>query len=389
MSDRRDILQLDLRKALSRRLLSMHRRRSWRGPIYWKQDRRQRDLALLTSQLIAIVRCNAPLASGLERAIEDAPSFKLAQVMITLADDLRAGFGLSHALALCPRFFPAWYVDLVRVGEETGSLERALAAAGDQLGTARRFRRSILGWVWYVGAVFCIQASIAIFLCVYALPEFLEVLKEFGAQPPPLTRLLLPLNPLVTPLRAQAITLLCAGLILLKIMRRLVADESVRLPWLLTPLLAPLPIVGPLFVKGQLAGACAAIEHLARANVPIDDMLYDCSELRLSVNLTRAFKRAALRVQQGQTLGDALRCERVFPSLFVTILSLGESSGRLDDAAHQLRNMYEQQVMTGIRQTIDIAGPIGVAGLGAATFVIYAGIFSAIIALTYALVAAL
>ena len=163
-------------------------------------------------------------------------------------------------------------------------------------------------------------------------------------------------------------------------------EQRIRFHRLFAPLLAPLPVAGTLSAKSHLASVCAVLERLAAANVPINEALRDCAALDIPGGLRRALLRALARVEQGQALGDALRPERAFPRSFVTMLALGEASGKLDDAARHLRTMYEQQVISNFRMILDIAGPIGVLGLGAVALAIYGGIFAALVSISSALV---
>lgn len=382
MNWRRILFDVDLTTGISRRTLTMRRRRSWPGPFYWTRGAWRRSLALLTSQLNAIVRCNAPLVIGLERAMADGPPLKLTQAMIALSDDLSAGMRLADAMEQCPRFYPKWYVDLIRAGESTGALEQSLTAAGEHLAASQQFSKGLRGWMAYVGTVFVIQASIVLFLSTYIVPEFAEVLKDFGTKLPRSTMMLAQVTPLLTPGRVQFVTLVCFGLIALKIIRRAMGERRLPFHWLL----GHFPFSRTLVAKAHLASVCAVLERLAAANVPINEALRDCAELDIPGGLRRALQRVRARVEQGHALADALRAERAFPESFVTILSLGEASGKLDDAARYLRTLYEQQVITGIRMTTDIVGPIGVLGLGAIALTVYGGIFAALIAISDALV---
>ncbi|NUM56291.1 MAG: type II secretion system F family protein [Candidatus Hydrogenedentes bacterium] len=386
MNWRRILFDVDLATGVSRRNLYLRRRRNWPGPLFWTRAAWRRNLALLTSQLNAIVRCNAPLVTGLERAIADGPSLKLTQAMIALSDDLSSGMRLADAMEQCPRFYPKWYVDLIRAGESTGTLEHSLSAAGEHLATSQQFTKSVSGWFAYIGAVLAIQLSIATFLFTYIVPAFGEVLREFGARLPAVIIAIDRLTNSVTRGHVYIVILACAGLLVLKWVRRVSGEERIRFHRVFAPLLAPLPIVGEISAKGHLAAVCAVLERLAAANVPINDALRDCAELDIPDGLRRALLRARARVEQGYTLSDALRAERAFPRSFVTMLALGEASGKLDSAAGHLHTLYRQQVMSNIRMTLDIAGPIGVLGLGAVALALYGGIFASLIAISDTLI---
>ncbi|MBM3290376.1 MAG: hypothetical protein FJY92_09515, partial [Candidatus Hydrogenedentes bacterium] len=179
----------------------------------------------------------------------------------------------------------------------------------------------------------------------------------------------------------------CAGLIVLKLLLRIAGGQRIHGRHASSSRFPRIPFIGAVFAINDLISVCGVLERLAAANVPINEALRDCASLDLPGAMRRALFRATARVEQGETLGNALRDARVFPDSFVTMLALGEASGRLDGAARHLRTMYEQQILSALRIGLDIAGPIGVLGLGAVTLTIYGGMFRALIAITQAMLA--
>ena len=377
----RIFFDLDLFTGVSRRLDTMRRRKGWPGPLFWRRGAWRRSLMMLTSQLSAIVRCNAPLVPGLEKAIADRPPLKLTQAIIALSDDLSSGMRLADAMAQCPRFYPAWYVDLIRTGESTGSLEHALSAAGEHLATQQRFNKTAQGWTLYLVFVFTVQFSIALFLFHYIVPEFAQLYKDFGSTlPGPLADMNRFLDSItVTHVRVAVLVCLCS--IAWWLARRIAGERRIPFSRIFTLLASPIPYIGTASQKIHLARVCGVLEQLAAARLPINEALGDCAALNVPGRIRRALQRTRARVEQGQSFSDALKPEHVFPDSFITMLSLGEASGRLEDAARHLREMYEQQYISSVRMALDIAGPIGVLGLGAIALVIYGGMFMALVSI--------
>jgi type II secretory pathway component PulF len=216
----------------------------------------------------------------------------------------------------------------------------------------------------------------------YIVPEFTQLFYDFDAKFPPVVAAANRLMHSITVTHIRFVFLLCLFAIALKFARRLSGEQRIRFHRVFAPALAPLPLVGEIVAKGYLASVCAILERLAAANVPLNEALQDCAALDVPNGLRRALQRVAARVEQGQAFGDAMRSEKALPHSSVSMLTLGEASGRLEDAARQLRLMYEQQVMSNIRMTLDIAGPIGVLGLGVIALALYGGIFAMLISIS-------
>lgn len=376
----RIFFETDLFTGISRRTGTFRRKSNWPGPMYIRQARWRRHLLLLTSQVAAIVRCNAPLITGIERAIGDGPPLKLTQALIALHDDLASGCSLAEAMARRPRFYPRWYVDIVRAGESTGTLPLALKAAGDHLAESMQYAASIKGWIAYVSVVLAIQLFMGVFLFIYIIPEFAEILREFGARFPHLTLLMIDTFSNLGPIRMRYVVLALVLYVAIKMARMRIGQRGFDFTHALRALLMPFPIIGSSSRKLELARVCAVLERLTEAKVPLNEALTDCAELDINPLLGNALYRTRSRVERGGTLGAALNEERVFPRSFVTLLTLGEASGKLPEAAAQLRGIYEQEVTTSIQIVINLIGPACVLGLGAITFLIYGGVFSAFIA---------
>lgn len=375
----------DLFTGVSRRLGTMRRRKGWPGPLFWRRGAWRRSLMLLTSQLSAIVRCNAPLVPGLEKAIADRPPLKLTQALIALSDDLSSGMRLADAMAQCPRFYPAWYIDLIRAGESTGRLEYALTAAGEHLATEQRFNKTAQGWTLYLVAVFTIQFAIALFLFHYIVPEFASLFETFGATlPGPLAQMNRFLDS-ITVTHVRVAVLVCLASSAWWLARRLAGERRISFSRIVAWIAAPIPYFGEASQKAHLARVCGVIEQLAVARLPINEVLADCAALDVPGRIRRALQRTRARVEQGQSFADAVKLDHVFPESFVTMLSLGEASGKLADGARHLREMYEQQYISTVRIALDIAGPIGVIGLGTIALVIYGGMFLTLVSLADAL----
>ncbi|MCC6490622.1 MAG: type II secretion system F family protein [Candidatus Hydrogenedentes bacterium] len=352
------------------------RGRVWRGPWYKRKNAWSRDLMTVTTQLESIVRCNAPLAPGLEMAAWDAPTRGVRLILQSMHDDLVAGKTLHESVASRTLFFPAYYADLIKTGETTGTLCQALERVREYLKLKAARWRSIRNWLYYLGTVGTVQFLVMLFLLAYVFPEFGEMLKDFGAQPPAIFLMLESISNTILHWWAPVPALLFV--IALLIPPRLLPFQRLRRRrtsvWRRLGSLCP--GIRGILRKSDLAHVAQVMERLLAAGVPLNEALQDCAELDLSPGLSEALLRVKNGVEQGSSLAGALQSESWFPESFQTLLALGESSGHLPEALDRISELYHRQTLKATRIALDIGGPCGVLLLAFMVLVIEVAVIS-------------
>lgn len=384
------LFDVDLFSGVSRKGRVYGPRRRWRGPRYLNSQRLRNDQLLVTSLIAAMVRCNAPIAEGLEVAASDAPSFRLAQILFSLRDGLASGQSLSDSMSNYPKFFPAWYVDLVRAGETTGTLAAVLGETLDHIRDADATRRTLRGWVAYLACVLAIQLAIGAFLLTYILPQFVEVLNDLGAAPPWTARLQRIWNHPWLREPAFVGVALAASIAIIK-MLFFPAQHGIgrRLRGLLRAGLLYVPALRQPVAKANLAAVSSVLGRLLAARVPLDQALDDCAALALDRPYQGALARAGERVRAGVPLAEAIAADNRFIPSFRAMVALGESAGRLPEALARTAALYRRDIVKSTKTALDIIGPVGVLLLGGLTLLVLFGAFGSLARMYMALLESL
>ena len=354
------------------------RNESWRGPRYLRKSRWHHDLVQVTSQLASIVSCNAPLIEGLESAALDAPNGKLEDVFLAMREDISSGSAIAVAMSNRPRFFPRYYVDLVKVGEETGTLYKSLDMLRQTIARSSSFHDHIRGWLWYLGLIVSFQCLVASFLMVKVVPTFAAVLADFGATLPPATRVLIKIHQWLTP--NWPIVFVYAGLVLMawQFIMRLQRKRG-----LFNRAVGSLFMYGfvirKIVVKRNLGHIAAVLEPLLAGGVPLDTALEDAALLDINPMYASLLGRLNKRVRNGQTLREALDAERwLAPASFRTLVSVGESSGLLPEAFGRIAGLYGRDVLKMNKIMADTVGPLVVFALAGLTLFVVGSIYVAL-----------
>jgi len=362
---------------------------SWRGPWYMRRKKWRRDLLLVTEQLAAIIRSNSPLIGGLEAAALDAPSVRLQEIFLVLRDDIASGFSLTQAMLRRPRFFPRFYTDLVKVGEETGRLQSVLMRLIDQLLEAAEFAIISRNYLLYITVVLGFLCAVQMFLYVRIIPVFVELFTDFGAEVPRSTRTLIAISNYVAGggwITIAVVICLCA--IVGKMLYRLVQRRE-RLRAATAGLLMCVPFLRGLVVKFNLAQAAFGLGKLLEGGIPLDAALEDAASLDINPLYRAAMRRLKERVQNGETLNAAMEMEPLLPESFRGFVSIGESSGLLPEAFGRVAQLYRRQALKTSRILMDVLTPIGVVVLGCFTLLVTLSVLGTCAALYEALLASI
>ena len=300
---------------------------------------------------------------GILTALEDlanhvAPRHR--QMVATLADRVRGGEDLSAAMSLFPDAFPETFVRVIEAGEATGSLaERFQDLVADlewQVELRRLVRKAT---VYPITVVVALVGLVALILTV-VVPQFASVFEQVGVELPLPTRVVMVTSRFV----AGHATILGGGVAALVVGVWMLRRFS-RGRYLLDRLLLSLPVLGGLRAKLAVAMAAHLLGLLYRAGVGLLKALQITSGVVASPVYQSALRRAGERVREGATLSEALGSSGCFPSLFLRMVQVGESTGDLDTTLARVNRYFRAEVPRTVEMSLAVLQPTLLAILGA------------------------
>ena len=317
------------------------------------------------------------MIGGLEAAALDAPGAGLQDVFLVLRDDIESGLSLTEAMLRRPRFFPRFYADLVKVGEETGKLYGTLTELNDELLETMVFRDIFRIYLLYITIVLAAVCSVQALLCTRVVPVFAELLANFEAEVPRSTAALIAFSYYVVAgggwrtILVTVCLVAIAGNILHRLLRRrgMISAAVGRL-------LMCVPFLRSIVVKRNLAQAALVLEKLLAGRVPLDAALEDAASLDISPIYRAIMRRLGKSVQNGETLNAAMEKERLLPASFRGLVSIGESSGLLPEAFGRIALLYRREAIKTGKILIDVLTPAGVVVLGCLTLLVTLSVFA-------------
>lgn len=299
------------------------------------------DKLTFTKHLTTMIKAGIPLSEALSALADQTTSGKFRRSLVKITRDVENGSPLTKAFAKHPHLFDQFYLSLVEVGEESGTLETSLDFLSKQLAKDYSLRKKIQSALLYPAIIITATLIMGTYISVFVLPKLVDFFKAFGADLPLSTQILLFF---ATTMKNFGTLILAALVALIVIFLSLIRLPAITLLW--HRFLLRLPLFGKLFAFGQLARFSRNLGVLLQSAVPITRAL-EVTALTLS-NLK--FRQDLLAVSsdlaEGQTISHALIKGQYqeFPPLVSTMIAVGEKTGRLDETLLYLGEFYDDEI---------------------------------------------
>lgn len=309
-----------------------------RKPL-WLRFNTQEQI-LFAKRLGMTLRSGMPIMEGLAILGSGTRSRSASYIFETLAHDVERGQPLSSGLERFPGIFGTFSINVVRVGEASGTLHENLEYLAEELKKKQALRRKVVGALIYPALIILATLGITILLTVYIFPKIMPIFRSVGSALPFSTRALISMSSFLSAwgwwLLLALIVIAIACVLLMRYPRfHFIVDQC----------LLRIPILGQLSVYYNLANICRTLSLLLQSGAPIVSSTELVAAGTSNLAYQRALTTVAGRLLVGQRVAAGLGADpRLFPPLMTQMVLVGESTGSLSNALSYLAQMYEEEV---------------------------------------------
>jgi len=301
----------------------------------------QKDLLVFFRQLAVVLQSGVPLSQGLDLLAENMTNPKFSTCISRIAARLSAGEELSLCLKQYPRIFAPITVGLIEAGEAGGILELVLDRIALLMEEQAKLRGQIVGALVYPALVLILALSVSLGLLIFIVPKFKDMFDNMGAELPALTTFMLNLSNFVTS-AGFAIGAPVTVFVLLYLFRGYYATKDGKLT--VDTAIFKVPLFGDLILRSEMAAMCDTLNTLVNSGIPLVDALERCVTASSNQLIRNTIQRGIVFVEQGQELSYSLSQSKVFPRLVVSMIKIGEETGKLPFMLEKLSVFYKREV---------------------------------------------
>ena len=266
------------------------------------------------------------------------------EIIRDLRDQIVQGTSLSDALAKHPTAFTPLYVSMIRVGEASGALSEIMTRLVEHYERIQDLKEKVVMALVYPAIVLFMGFATMIFSMVFVIPKFSAIFQELGSTLPLPTRMLIALSNGMLSYGWLIIGLFVGGGILIS---RAVKTPVGKRRWHVMQL--KLPFIRQIVSASTYAGFARTLSTLLTNGVPVLQALSIVEQTVGNVVISAEIRNARDRVTDGTTISGPLAAGKVFPTLMIDMLAIGEQTGDMAGALKHIAHRYESELSRNVK----------------------------------------
>jgi len=346
--------------------------------LFQRRKVKSKILMIFTRQLATLVDSGLPLLRSLNVLAKQERDKLLKNTINKLADSVQSGSTFSDALALHPRIFNDLYVNMVKAGEAGGVLELVLNRLSEFQEKAAKIKNKVMAAMVYPGIVMTMAVGIMSFLLVFIVPRFEAIFHDIlGDKPlPPVTRFVLAVSDLM---KHRGLILVGAVVAMVALYKMIGRTRGGRL--VIDNFKLRMPLFGNLNRKTAISRFARTLGTLVTSGVPILQALNITRETAGNAAIARAISQVHDSVKEGESIVQPLEASRVFPPMVVSMVDVGEETGKLPEMLLKIADVYDDEVDNAVAGLTSALEPIMIVFLAVVVGTIVLALFTPLISI--------
>jgi general secretion pathway protein F len=311
------------------------------------------QVSLWTRQLATLTGAGFPLVSALTTLVSQAKTQGFTKIAARIKDSIVEGNSFASSLTLYPSVFSQIYINMVRAGETSGTLEIVLQRLADIMEKQQELKSRIQTAMAYPILMTAIGTLVLFFLMTFVVPNITTIFEDMNQALPAPTRFLIAASDLFKGYWWLLLVAAIATLVALKVFRKTERGLATT-----DRLMLRVPIVGSMLRRIAVARFARTLASLLENGVTMLPALEIVRNVTGNIIISGLIENASNQVEKGQGLAQALSVDAVFPDLAVQMIQVGEQSGELESMLYKIAEVYENEVQSSIMSMMAMLEPV-------------------------------
>jgi type IV pilus assembly protein PilC len=318
-----------------------------------------RDVVIFTRQFATMINAGLPLVQSLTILAQQTENLVLKDVTRQVVYDVEAGNTLADAMRKHPKAFSDLYVNMVAAGEAGGILDTILLRLATFLEKNDALVRKVKGAMVYPGVIMSVAAGAIAILLIFVIPTFQSMFASVNMELPLPTRVVIGASSFLTGWWWMVI-LVAVGVYFA--VRQYYATPVGRRQ--IDGALLNAPVLGDVLRKSAVSRFTRTLGTLISSGVSILDGLEITAKTAGNMVIHDAVMKSRQSIAGGETIAGPLAESKVFPPMVISMVSVGEQTGGLDEMLSKIADFYDEEVDVAVGALLSLMEPIMIVVLG-------------------------
>jgi type IV pilus assembly protein PilC len=336
-----------------------------------------KDVVILSRQIATLFQAHVSPLRIFRLLSAEVSNKQLQAILNKIVEDLQGGSSISRALSFHPEVFSPFYVNLVRAGEESGSLEKSFDYLADYLDRSYEVVTKARNALVYPAFVVTVFIGVMTLMLTMVIPKIATILTESGQELPIYTRIVIGISDFLVNNIGLIMVLLAGGSVALWRFKQTEVGQRVFDEFLIS-----VPYLGDLQQKLLLTRICDNLATMLGSGISMVQALEVTSDVVDNMVYKEIIQNALSEVKGGRSFADSIAEYPEIPGVLTQMVKVGEETGSLSDILTTLANFYRREVNNAVDTLIGLIEPIMIVLLGLGVGTLLASVLMPIYGLT-------
>jgi Type II secretory pathway, component PulF len=311
-----------------------------------------KDISLFCRQFSVILNAGIPIVEAMGILRDQVEKKKFRETLEDVHEQLQRGNLFSSTLLAHPNVFPGFMINMVQVGEASGTLDSIMISLAEYYEKENKLRRKVKSAMTYPIILLVLMVSVVTLLMVKVLPTFITILQSMGGELPALTKALMGISGFMIKNMVFIVGIIIVGGVIGNILFK---NDEFR--YWLDNLKLRIPVVKVTIVKIITARFARSMGILLKSGIPIIRSFEIMNDLLGNRVVAHKFAECRDEVMEGKGISGSIKKMGVFPPMLIHMIEVGEATGQLDEMLTRTAGFFDEEVEEAIAKLTAMLEP--------------------------------
>lgn len=328
-----------------------------------------KEIVIFSRQIATLFEAQVSALRVFRLLADESENKLLKRTLTDVADDIQGGSTISKALSRHPTIFTAFYINMVRAGEESGKLDQVFMQLAEHLDRTYEVMSKAQNALIYPAFVIATFLGVMTLMLTLVIPRISAIITDSGQDVPIYTKIVIGLSAFITDYILFILVFLgILGFVLWRFSRTEVGARS------LDEFKLMIPFIGELYNKLYLSRIADNLSSLLSSGLSMIQTLEITAEVVGNRVYREIVEETIVSVKGGSTVSDAFGEFPQIPGVMTQMIKVGEETGSLPTILETLSKFYRREVNNAVDTLINLIEPAMIVALGLGVGILLAAV---------------
>ena len=331
---------------------------------------KEKSLAVVCDQFAILLRAGLPIVRTLELIANQTEDKTLKGILLEAAEEVAAGYSLADSLEKHGDGLPTTFIESIRAGEESGSLEIVFKRLSSYYEKTSRTKAKVKSAMIYPAIVMIIAVVVVAIIMIFAVPVFKSTFESMGTELPAITQFVVASSDFWVHWWWLVAILIGAAVIGVQVAKK---NEKFHLMW--SKLGIKVPVLGRINLMNAASQYSGTMSVMMAAGLPIVKAVGVTARSLTNFYMAKSLENTLPDLEAGKPLATCLREQGTFPELAVEMTAVGDQTGALENTMNVISEYYDNEVETATARAMSVLEPMIIVVLAVIVFVLLLSVY--------------